>query len=140
VDDSSEIGSVNSSSQAKSSMPLPAIPPLQRRMSPPAQQIKVLPSAPAPAPPPPPKADDFFAEMGISAKPKFTATKASQPSRPFASQTVQQSSSRWQHAKPSAPPQQPHSLGAKQLPIGEDDLGGDADWGDDADLDDLLND
>lgn len=63
------------------------------------------------------KADDFFAEMGLAAKPKFGAP-ASTASRATSLK----------------------SLGAKALPIDDDDLGEGADWVDDGDLDDLLDD
>jgi hypothetical protein len=71
------------------------------------------------APPPPPKTDDFFSELGLAAKPKFGATAV----------TTRAKTGR---------------LGATALPMDDDnDLisgGGGADWDDDADLDDLLDD
>jgi hypothetical protein len=69
------------------------------------------------SPPPPKKEDDIFAEIGLSAKPTFSQI-ASRPAQ--------------------------YSLGATRLlpsaDNDDDDLGGGDDWGDDADLDDLLND
>ena len=74
---------------------------------------KTTPLAKKPTAPPPrvPKADDFFAEMGLAAQPTFTKKPASVPA-----------------AKPSL-----------YASPSDDDLGGD-EWGDDGDLDDLLDD
>lgn len=86
--------------------------------------VPAVPQKKAPAPPPVPKEDDFFAEMGFSAQPTFTAAKAKPATR---------------LAPAPAPAAKASSLYAIS---GDDDLGGDDDddWGDDADLDDLLND
>ena len=73
--------------------------------------------------PPPPMEDDIFAELGLSAKPTFGAT------RPVAATSGATTASR--------------SLGATHLPPDdeEDNMASETDeWGDDADLDDLLND
>lgn len=91
-----------------------------------APSIQKLPSPKAPISKPVvanvKKEDDFFAELGIAARPTFQ--------KPVAS-------SRWQ----------PHttSLGARAIPLEDGDLevggaGSGADWGDDGDLDDLLAD
>jgi len=101
---------------------------------------------------PPPEEDDIFASMGLSAKPKFShvPVPASKPDSAV-------SSSRWAKTSPaittsasSKPPTITYSstLGASPSSAtssafntaaveGGDD---DADWGDDADLDDLLDD
>ena len=90
---------------------------------------------------PKPKEDDIFAEMGLSSMPTFA--------KPAASRSAQSatSGSRWQstvsatpgHSRPATSTQR--RLGATALPTADDDdLGGSADWDDDADLDDLLDD
>lgn len=96
-----------------------AISPTSSSSLPVAQPITQLgPSRkPAPkkkAPAAPRKEDDFFSEMGLSAKPTF-AKKT-----PGSAKKV----------KKAAP--------AVSLALDDDDFGDDADWGDDADLDDLL--
>lgn len=64
------------------------------------------------------KADDFFEEMGLATKPKFKVLASDAGPRATSSR----------------------GLGATALLMDDDDLGGEADWDDDADLDDLLND
>jgi hypothetical protein len=98
----------------------------------------------------PPPEDDIFASMGLAAKPKFSHAPAP------ASRPVSSTASRWTNttttatALPSAHKTAP-ALGTTQnvsstpasstaftaSASGGDD---DADWGDDADLDDLLDD
>jgi hypothetical protein len=102
-------------------------------------------------PPPKPKHDDIFAEMGFSAKPTFShappvATRQAVPnSSPL---PVSGNGSRWQPGTTtpvtgslSRPTTTTATLGASALTAdSDDDLGDGADWDDDADLDDLLDD
>lgn len=77
-----------------------------------------------PPPPPPKKAeDDIFAEMGFAAKPTF-GRGAPTTSRPTTATSIKAA---------------PKILGAKSLSA-DDPFASSADWGDDGDLDDLLDD
>ena len=147
-----DVTSLNSHSSS-SHKPIPSA--VQRLPSPKAspfsQPKKTIASTLASPPAPPkPKEDDFFAEMGFSAKPTFSAApKRSTPAVQSASTAAAATGgpSRWQQvtttSKPLQPkqPHQQHGLGAKPLPLDDDDdMGGGAEWDDDADLDDLLDD
>ena len=90
---------------------LPSMPP--QRITKMGSPVNRSPKKTKPAPPK--KQDDIFAEMGLSAKPNFSQSAASRPA----------TTSR--------------TLGATQLPP-DDDMKDGTDWGDDSDLDDLLND
>lgn len=107
--------------------------------------------------PPKPKPDDFFADMGFSAKPTFSHAASPPPARQAAPRSaplpVLGNGSRLQ-ASSTAPSigslarpatttmATPTSLGASALAADsfDDDLGGGTDWDDDGDLDDLLDD
>jgi hypothetical protein len=125
---------------------------------PPRVQKLTTPKKAQPPPAPKPKADDFFADMGFSAKPTFSHGPTSLP--PPASrqhQAAGNGSSRWQTSTSTV--QAPGtaaslvgrptttttttatSLAAKSALAADsdDDLGAD-NWDDDGDLDDLLDD
>jgi hypothetical protein len=71
--------------------------------------------------PPKPKQDDIFASMGLAAKPTFSSPSSSRPSAPAAAATTTTTTS---------------GLATAAEVISADS----ADWGDDSDLDDLLDD
>jgi hypothetical protein len=103
--------------------------------------------------PPKPKPDDFFADMGFSAKPTFSHAASPPPARQAAPHSaplpVQGNGSRLQAAS-TAPAigslTRPATMTATKLGASaltadsfDDDSGGD-NWDDDGDLDDLLDD
>jgi hypothetical protein len=99
-------------------------------------------------PPPKPKQDDFFAEMGLSAKPTFSHARPATAPRSAPAPLSTTTASRWatttRAARP-APSTASTSPGALSFAAGglaadDDDLGGADDWDDDGDLDDLLDD
>lgn len=101
-------------------------------------------------PPPKPKADDFFADMGFSAKPTFSHAASSPPARQAAPRSAPLptlgNGSRLQATSTTPVIGRPTttvatSLGSSLLAAdADDDLGDGADWDDDGDLDDLLDD
>jgi hypothetical protein len=118
------------------------------------QKLEVKKAQPPP-PKPKPKQDDFFAEMGFSAKPTFSHTPPPAAARQAAPRSsplpVSTNGSRWQATSTTpgtgsvgrpATTTMRTSLGASVLAADsdDDDLGDGTDWGDDADLDDLLDD
>lgn len=92
---------------------------------------RAVPSAPAKKPPAPSPDDDIFASMGLAAKPTFSHAPAP------ATIPTAVSSSRW-----NAPVSAPAPAPAQKLVVASSSLGVDdvANWDDDGDLDDLLDD
>lgn len=90
-------------------------------------------------PPPPSDPDDFFEQMGLSAKPKFTS-----PRPPVLSSMGGMSGSVIRKSGTNLTktiiPKKTTRLGATALSSYSDDEPGVDDWDDDADLDDLLKD
>lgn len=82
--------------------------------------------------PPKPKQDDFFAEMGLSAKPTFSHTAPVQA----APRSAPVASSQWQQPVASNSTTAPATYAADLTA----DAGGTDDWDDDGDLDDLFDD
>jgi hypothetical protein len=87
--------------------------------------------------PPPSDPDDFFEQMGLSAKPRFSSPRPPVPSSMGGMSVIRKSSANLTKA---TIPKKTARLGATALSSYSDDETGVDDWDDDADLDDLLKD